>query len=195
MPFFYLIHNLLSWPKEFPTIFLLDCMYKTNKYKLPLLHIAGINSSNFSFSVGFCFLSSKTTEDYVWALEQFSVTLEVQNPSVLATNKEKALINALEEFFPDTTHILCSWHISKNIQTECHNFFDSNKGWESFTALWRQLVASQTTGEYSDNFNKLAKIWNTKTTNYLTANWLPIKEKKFAAYINRYPHFGNTFTS
>ena len=39
---------------------LLDCTYKTNKYKMPLLHIAGITGSNKTFILAFCFIAQET---------------------------------------------------------------------------------------------------------------------------------------
>ena len=39
--------------RQFPTLFLMHCTYKTNKLKMPLLHICGINNCNKSFSVAF----------------------------------------------------------------------------------------------------------------------------------------------
>lgn len=37
-------------------VFVLDCTYRTNRYKMPLLHIVGISPSNTSFSVAFCLM-------------------------------------------------------------------------------------------------------------------------------------------
>lgn len=122
----------LELAKHFGTTFILDCTYKTNKFKLPLLHIAGINNSNKSFSVAFCFISKERTNQYIWALEQLSLSLDSNHPSVLVTDKEQALINAIEEVFPQSSHILCSWHIFKNIQTHCRKNFDSEDSWSNF---------------------------------------------------------------
>ncbi|EHS63100.1 uncharacterized protein PGTG_21430 [Puccinia graminis f. sp. tritici CRL 75-36-700-3] len=47
----------------------LNCTYKTNKYCMPLLHIAGVTGSNKSFSVAFAFLHKETKEYYEWALQ------------------------------------------------------------------------------------------------------------------------------
>ena len=30
--------------KQFPTLLLMDCTYKTNKFHMPLLHIVGLNN-------------------------------------------------------------------------------------------------------------------------------------------------------
>ncbi|XP_058721691.1 protein FAR1-RELATED SEQUENCE 5-like [Vicia villosa] len=40
----------------FPTILVMDLTYKTNKYRLPLLEIVGVTSTDKTFSVGFSFL-------------------------------------------------------------------------------------------------------------------------------------------
>ena len=49
--------NLL---KSYHYVLLLDCTYKTNKYKMPLLHIAGITGANKTFSLAFCFIAQET---------------------------------------------------------------------------------------------------------------------------------------
>ena len=54
--------------RQYHHVALMDCTYKTNKYRLPLLHIAGMTSFNSHFSVGFCFLKEEKQSDYTWAL-------------------------------------------------------------------------------------------------------------------------------
>jgi hypothetical protein len=51
--------------KQFPHVFLLDCTYKTNKFKLPLLNIVGTICLNSSFYASFCFLAQEEEGDYV----------------------------------------------------------------------------------------------------------------------------------
>ena len=57
-------------------------------------------------------------ESYMWALEQFRQLIDA-DPKVLVTDKEQALINAIEMIFPSSAHLLCRWHIYKNIQNHC----------------------------------------------------------------------------
>jgi histone-lysine N-methyltransferase SETD2 len=40
-------------------VFLLDCMYKTNKFDMPLLNMVGITSTYATFNVGFAFLHAE----------------------------------------------------------------------------------------------------------------------------------------
>jgi hypothetical protein len=46
--------------KAYHYILLLHCTYKTNKYRMPLLHISGITDANKTFSVVFCFMAEET---------------------------------------------------------------------------------------------------------------------------------------
>ncbi|XP_058742515.1 protein FAR1-RELATED SEQUENCE 6-like [Vicia villosa] len=52
----------------FPTVLIIDSMYKTNKYKLPLLEIVGVTSTEKTFSVGFTFLECEKEDNVTWAL-------------------------------------------------------------------------------------------------------------------------------
>jgi hypothetical protein len=51
-----------------PFFLVMDYTYKTNKYKMPLLHIIGSTALGSMFFVAFCFLSSEIAESYGFAL-------------------------------------------------------------------------------------------------------------------------------
>ena len=63
--------NSLKLLQMYHTILFLDSTYKTNQYKMPLLHIAGVSGNNKLFSMAFCFLVEENIEFYTWALEFF----------------------------------------------------------------------------------------------------------------------------
>ena len=179
----------------FPTTFLLDCTYKKNKFNMPLLHISGINGSNKSFSVAFCFLSQEKKDNYIWALQRFQSILQNQSPKVLVTDKEQALINAIETVFPASTHLLCCWHIFKNIQLHCQKYFKSEDEWSNFRLHWNYLCSSKSPAIYQQNFTQLSIHWNPPTSDYLISNWLPLKNKFVAYSTDQHPHFHNCNTS
>jgi hypothetical protein len=63
--FFMFAHpKLIENTNQYNRVFLLDCTYKTNRYKMPLLHIIGLSLSNSSFSIAFCFMQNKQEESY-----------------------------------------------------------------------------------------------------------------------------------
>jgi hypothetical protein len=56
----FFIHSLsLELLSCYHTVLFLDCTYKTNKYNMPLLHIAGVSVNNKTFYAAFCFLDEE----------------------------------------------------------------------------------------------------------------------------------------
>ncbi|XP_038708612.1 PKS-NRPS hybrid synthetase CHGG_01239-like [Tripterygium wilfordii] len=51
--------------RAFPFVFMLDCTYNTNKYRLPLLQIVGVTSTKKTFSICFCYMSAEKEYNYV----------------------------------------------------------------------------------------------------------------------------------
>lgn len=87
----------------FPQVLLVDCTYKTNKYKLPLFEMIGVTSIDKSFNVAYAFLSHEREENYVWALERlYSLLLPNRLPRVFVTDCEMALINGIKRIFPQS---------------------------------------------------------------------------------------------
>ncbi|KAL3525200.1 hypothetical protein ACH5RR_013572 [Cinchona calisaya] len=114
--------------KSYSTVFVMDCTYKTKKYKMPLLEIVGVTSFSTSFYSCFVALNKEDKNDYIWALEGFRKILGVRNdPSIIVSDRDLALMNAIEVVFPSTRNLLCIWHIQKNILSKCKKYFDEKK--------------------------------------------------------------------
>jgi len=43
----------------FPRVLIMDCTYKTNMYRLPLMEIVGVTSTDMTFLVSFAYLKAK----------------------------------------------------------------------------------------------------------------------------------------
>ena len=122
--------------REFPNVMIIDCTYKVIKYvliasdikmtffnsidrcyflfrfKMPMLHVTGVSSSNDSFWFASIFLSSEQEEDYNWALNHVkSIFIADQLPHVVVADREIALIAALRMHFSIAHNLLCIWHI------------------------------------------------------------------------------------
>ncbi|XP_058761441.1 protein FAR1-RELATED SEQUENCE 5-like [Vicia villosa] len=52
----------------FLTVFIIDSTYKTNNYRIPLLEIVGVTSTDKTFLVGFVFLECEKEDNVTWAL-------------------------------------------------------------------------------------------------------------------------------
>lgn len=149
---------------RYPMVLVMDCTYKTNKFKMPLLNIVGITGRNTTFFVCFAFLSSEKADDYNWALRQLQVVYDSLSPphfpTVVATDAEVGLMNAVSNVFPDTQRILCQWHVNKNIQKNCRADFDTAEAYEAFFGAWLRCVGSSTQQEYRDNWEALKNEYN-----------------------------------
>jgi hypothetical protein len=89
--------------KKYPDVLLLDCTYRTNKFKMPLLNIAGTTCLDKNYHTAFCFLVKEEEGDYVWALEQLQDLFEPgMVMSAVVTDREIAVINACRQVFPVT---------------------------------------------------------------------------------------------
>jgi transposase-like protein len=117
-------------------VLLIDCIYKTNRYNMPLLHFVGTTPIGKYFSIAFCFLSGEKEDDYEWAINQFGnkvlPTVEglLTGPEVIITDNDTALKTVLKRAFPETPQLLCLWHINKNVLTHAQKAW-VREGWLS----------------------------------------------------------------
>ena len=102
-------------------IIIIDCIYKTNKYNLPLYHITGRTSIDKIFDIGFSFITNKYEEIYSLIIADleavFTDHILDRKPKVLVTDKELALKNTLRKskFFGEVPQIICQWYIEMNV--------------------------------------------------------------------------------
>ncbi len=84
---------------------------------MPLCIIVGITGVNTTFIVAMAFIKQERKTDYSWVLEQLlASTLNSATPGDLVTDRDLALMNAVLHNFPNSKHILCKWHIRKNVE-------------------------------------------------------------------------------
>ena len=102
-------------------VFLIDNIYKTNRYRLPLLNFVGVTPTDMTFSVSFAYLEGERLNNVIWALERFRVIFLRCDalPRVIVTGRDLALMNAMKTVFPECTNLLCSFHINKNVKAKC----------------------------------------------------------------------------
>ena len=117
---FFCHHASLKLYSAYNTIIFANSTYKTNKYKMPLFHLAGVTGNNKSFILVFCFLAKENLDYYTWALEFFNSAISSHHlspPEIIITDWELVLMNAIKQVLPNTIHMLCTWHIEKKILT------------------------------------------------------------------------------
>jgi hypothetical protein len=183
----------------FPIVLIMDSTYKTNKYRQPLLEIVGITSTDKTFVVGFGYMECEKMENYCWVLEKLKGLFIKQDlfPHVILTDRELALMNAIEVVFPHAVNLLCTWHINKNVNARCgaHLVKDMRK---LVKQLWQNIVFSQDEVEYQQRLNEFeqACAGSSKFLDYVNDTWLnPHRQRFVEAWTNRVMHLGNTTTN
>ena len=187
----------IKYANKYNRVFVLDCTYKTNRYGMPLLHIIGVSPSNSTFSIAFCFMQNEQEESYIWALKSFFSLLEPLpfNP-VLCTDRDLALLGAIKVVCPDNPHLLCIWHINKNITSNTKQHFCTNNEHQEFLQSWNQLIYSTAENDYNTRLSEFEKQYQASPSlRYIKETWLIHKEKFIVAWTQQYLHLGNSATS
>ena len=127
--------------RRFSTVLLVDCTYKTNKHKFPCFRILGFTAANSYFTAAVVFMLRETTDWYERSLKAF---LDIMGPgfvtpSVILSDREPALAQALVSVLPAVKHIFCLWHIEKNIATNCKTGL-SNEEFNTFMWDWKNWI-------------------------------------------------------
>ncbi|KAL8488206.1 hypothetical protein ACS0TY_024479 [Phlomoides rotata] len=143
----------------FPDILLMDCTYKTNRYKLPLLEIVGVTSTCKTFSIAFTYMKSECADNYLWACDLLKKIMHGPHGSyllrVIITDRELTLVNAVADVFPTSKHFLCRWHISKNILTGTKKKFRNNKLWQAFNSDIVNAIEKPNEVEFNDALRQI----------------------------------------
>lgn len=134
----------------------------------------------------------------MWALKMFSKLIGVDHhPSVIISDRELALMNAIRVVFPRTPNLLCLWHIEKNILAKCKPKFKEDVDWEGFLSSWTKVIKSPD----ESSFNEAWRLFEVQykeygsVLDYIRGTWLPQKEKFVSLWTEQITHFGNHVTS
>ena len=74
-----------------------------------------------TFSTTFVYLEEERINNVVWALERFRGIFLRRDaiPQVIVTDRGATFMNAMKIVFPESTNLLCWFHIDKNVKTKC----------------------------------------------------------------------------
>ncbi|GAU30678.1 hypothetical protein TSUD_39020 [Trifolium subterraneum] len=189
----------------FPTVLLMDSTYKTNRYKMPLFEIVGVTSTEMSYNIGFAFIANEKEENFTWVLEMCLTLLKCKDtvPKVVVTDRDTALMNAVAKIFPNSTALVCQYHIYKNVRAKCKSLCSSKdvkskQLWNTVMGAWEEVMYSPSEESYVDAVVQFRKVCEKfpKFINYVESTILdPLKEKLVRAWTNRVMHIGNTTTN
>ncbi|XP_058742559.1 PKS-NRPS hybrid synthetase cheA-like [Vicia villosa] len=177
----------------------MDCTYKTNKYRQPLFEIVGMTSTKLTFAVAFAYMESEQTETFCWVLDKLKQLFIKQDdcPQVILTDRDLALMKAIETVFPKTTNLLCRFHINKNVKSKCKEHVVDDMR-ENVEKMWFELTRASDEIEYHQRLKQRedACVDSKGFIDYVNETWLtPHRHRFVEAWINQVLHLGNTTTN
>jgi len=88
---------------------------------MPLFEVVGVTSTGLTFSEAFMLLASERLHKFVCALKKLrGLFLRLDSyPKVMVSDRDIAPINVINVVFPEAAHLLCRFHIDKNVKTKC----------------------------------------------------------------------------
>ncbi|KAJ1439897.1 MULE transposase domain [Sesbania bispinosa] len=148
----------------FHIVLIIDTTYKTNKYKLPLLEVVGVTSTELTFSVAFAYIEQEKSDNFMWVLEKIRSVILVPDvsPEVIVTDRDIALMNAVEKNFPVASHLFCQFHIAKNVKAKCKTLVSNTLEWKPIMDVWMSLMHSPTEADFEMNlahFEQVCSSW------------------------------------
>ncbi|XP_058755689.1 uncharacterized protein LOC131628899 [Vicia villosa] len=179
-------HDILERLKDDEIKFVND-MTKYNmapRYRLPLLEIVGVTSTKLTFSVAFTYLEHEREENFTWALERLKELFYSEKllPDVLVTDRELALMNAIDSVYPNASHLLYKFDVYLNhFESVCGDIPSFVKyvkeTWltpykERFVAAWTNRVThlGNTTNKVESAYWRLKNMLTTSRDD-LCASW------------------------
>jgi hypothetical protein len=111
-------------------VLVMNCTYKTNRYKMFFLIISEQTATHINFYVAFCFMQKEIIAGYLWILQQLKALyakLKFFESFVIMTNMKQDLMNTIDSIFLNVNHILCLWHINNNVLTNCKKAFNTKE--------------------------------------------------------------------
>ncbi|PNY11581.1 hypothetical protein L195_g008191 [Trifolium pratense] len=126
-----------------------DTTYKKKKYNYPLIIFSGFNHHSQTIIFGAALVADETTETYKWVLRCFLECMGNKHPKAVVTDGDGDMREAIKQVFPDATHRLCAWHLSKNATENVKNseFLEgfrkaiySNFTKDQFEEFWAELI-------------------------------------------------------
>ncbi len=205
---FFTYRKSLELLQTYPEVLIMDCTYMSNRFDMPLFNIVGVTASSSTFFVAFTFLKREREEDYVWSLEQLrAATGSTCNPKVIITDRDLALMNAVAYVYPTSKHLLCQWHINKNVEARCWPFFRDLPGsstsnpkqlWTRFEQDWHSVIRSLSESEFNQQWTAMKRRQrvHSYSLQYVETVWLRDHKERFVyAWTHQHLHFGTVVTS
>jgi len=95
-------------------------------------------------------------------------------PKVIVSDRDLALMNAINVVFLEACNILCRFHINKNVKTKCKMFANSREACDIIMNEWGTVVDCHNCDAYDEfvkGFESICSYWPF-FVDYVKKTWL-----------------------
>jgi len=100
---------------------------------------------------------------------------------VIVTNRDLALMNVVKTIFPESTNLLCRFHIDKNVKAKCKTLVGQKNAWDYVMEAWGSLMdclSEQQFDECLKKFEIACSPWP-MFVDYVNQTWVIPHKKRF----------------
>jgi len=145
-----------------------EATYGKNKYHFPLVVFAGVNNHNSTIIFGGAIVADEKEETYVWVLSRFLEAMSGKSPTVVITDGDLSMKNAIKQVFPNAYHRLCVWHLIRNAS--------SNIGDPAFVNEFRKcMLGDYEIGEFSKKWAETVDSFGLHDNNWIKETYMKRK--------------------
>ncbi|CAL2266432.1 unnamed protein product [Prunus armeniaca] len=149
-----------------------DTTFNTNRYGMVFKPLLGVNNHRQTVLFACAFLTSGTTDSFVWLLEEFKKSMPGEPPKMIITDQDTAMSKAIVVTLTTTFHRYCIWHILNKITEKpgigecfsemCKCIWGMDKK-EEFDAKWEEIITN----------NRLKNHAWLSSIHAMRENWVP----------------------
>ncbi|XP_074324302.1 protein FAR1-RELATED SEQUENCE 5-like [Apium graveolens] len=144
--------------RNFGDVLAFDTIYRTNRYAMPFVPFTGVNHHYQSVKFGFALMRDGHASTFQWIFRTWLECVGNKPPMTIITDQDQSMTSAIEDVLPNTTHLLCSWHISKKFPDKLVHYYSAFP-------------------EFKKDFNHC--IYNSLTEDIFEASWESFVDKYY----------------
>ena len=164
--FFVLKQGKAIWKRSKGAVLLFDTKHGTNRYGLKLGCFVTIDERGKTRVLASSFVRSEDEASFTWTFKNFQDSFQ-SSPVVLFTDSDAAMAAATKGAWPNTIHLLCTFHLWKNFWEHIRPLFfgkGDNNAWQTISDLWWRLCKTSDECEracFDDKFDALVSLIQT----------------------------------
>ncbi|XP_022004118.1 protein FAR1-RELATED SEQUENCE 5-like [Helianthus annuus] len=170
--------------KDFGDVLAFDATYSTNRYKMVFVPFTGVDHHFQCVTFGAGLISTESIESYVWLLKAFLKAHGTQ-PTLVLSDKDPSMLQAVPMVFTESRHRLCMWHIMKKLPSKISADLLDNTNVRSciHRLVWNVYIKPET---FESRWNDLLETFGLQDHTWLN-DMYNIKHLWVPAYFRELP--------